>query len=128
MITWLKTAVLVFCLFPVAQLGHRAYGGDLGVNPIDTITRFIDRSTVLTVVEDNPKDKNHAGLKRNLELLQRMKIEDGTDLQVVPLPMPQPIVRRNQWLPASYANFYISNKVVLLPTFDDPADEKAFHE
>ena len=99
--------------------------GDDTDGHIDTITRFISRDTVLTVVEDNPKDKNHLPLKRNFELLQRMKLEDGADLQVIPLPMPKPIIRKNQRLPASYANFYITNKVVLLPTFDDPADEKA---
>jgi len=99
--------------------------GDDTDGHIDTLTRFVNKNTVVTCVEDNPKDKNHAVLKKNLELLKTMKIEDGTDLQVVSLPMPQPIVRKGQRLPATYANFYIGNKVVLLPTYDDPADEKA---
>jgi|GEM_PF-209788 len=99
--------------------------GDDTDGHIDTITRFVNKTTVVTCVEDNPKDKNHAVLKKNLELLKAMKIEDGTDLQVIPLPMPQPIMRKTQRLPATYANFYVGNKVVLLPTYDDPADEKA---
>ena len=85
----------------------------------------MNKNTVVTCVEENPKDKNHAVLKKNLELLKEMKIEDGTDLQVVNLPMPQPILRKGQRLPATYANFYVGNKAVLLPTYDDPADEKA---
>lgn len=99
--------------------------GDDTDGHIDTITRFISKNTVVTCVESNPKDKNHAVLQKNLELLQQMKIEDGTPLEVIPLPMPQPITRKGQRLPATYANFYIGNKVVLLPTYEDPADEKA---
>ncbi len=99
--------------------------GDDTDGHIDTITRFVNRNTVVTAVDDNAKDKNHAILQKNLELLKGMKIEDGTELQVVPLPMPQPIVRKGQRLPATYANFYVGNKIVLLPTYDDPADEKA---
>jgi len=99
--------------------------GDDTDGHIDTITRFVNRTTVVTCVEENPKDKNHAVLAKNLALLKAMKLEDGSDLQVVPLPMPQPIVRKGQRLPATYANFYIGNKVVLLPQYDDPADEKA---
>ena len=99
--------------------------GDDTDGHIDTITRFVNKNTVVTCVEENPKDKNHAVLKKNLELLKEMKIEDGTDLQVINLPMPQPILRKGQRLPATYANFYVGNKVVLLPTYDDPADEKA---
>ena len=99
--------------------------GDDTDGHIDTLTRFVNKNTVVTCVEENPKDKNHAVLKKNLELLKEMKIEDGTDLQVVNLPMPQPILRKGQRLPATYANFYVGNKAVLLPTYDDPADEKA---
>lgn len=99
--------------------------GDDTDGHIDTIARFVSRTSVVTVVEDNPKDKNYAILQKNLELLQAMKAEDGTPLEVIPLPMPKPIVRKGQRLPATYANFYIGNKIVLLPTFDDPADEKA---
>jgi agmatine deiminase len=99
--------------------------GDDTDGHIDTITRFVNKNTVVTCVEENPKDKNHPVLKKNLELLKAMKLEDGSDLQVLPLPMPQPILRKGQRLPATYANFYVGNKVVLLPTYDDPADEKA---
>ena len=77
------------------------------------------------MIEDNPRDKNHGPLERNLKCLHEMKAEDGSPLQVMTIPMPQPIVRKGQRLPASYANFYVGNKIVLLPTFDDPADEKA---
>lgn len=99
--------------------------GDDTDGHIDDIARFVNRNTVVTMVADDPKDKNKAILERNLEALKSMKIEDGTPLEVLTMTMPQPIVRKGQRLPASYANFYVGNKIVLLPTFDDPADEKA---
>ncbi len=99
--------------------------GDDTDGHIDDITRFVSRHTVITMVENDPKDPNHLPLQRNLERLKEMKAEDGTPLEIIPLQMPAAIVRKGQRLPASYANFYIGNKIVLLPTFGDPADEKA---
>jgi agmatine deiminase len=99
--------------------------GDDTDGHVDDLTRFVNRDTVVTAVEENPRDKNHDVLQHNLERLEGMTIEDGTPLKVVPIPMPQAIVRKGQRLPASYANFYIANKIVLLPTFDDAGDEKA---
>lgn len=99
--------------------------GDDTDGHIDTIARFVNRTTVVAAVEEDPEDKNYEILQKNLELLQGMTAEDGTPLEVIPLPMPRPIVRKGQRLPATYANFYIGNKVVILPTYDDPADEKA---
>jgi len=80
---------------------------------------------VLTVVEDDPADENHRPLAENLERLRAMTDQDGRPLEVVTVPMPAPVVHEGQRLPASYANFYVGNDVVLLPVFDDPADEAA---
>jgi agmatine deiminase len=99
--------------------------GDDTDGHIDDITRFVERATVVTVREPNLADPNHTPLEANLELLHAMKIEDGTPLQVITLPMPPPVVREGQRLPASYANFYIGNRVVLLPTFAALTDEVA---
>ena len=79
----------------------------------------------MTVVEDDENDNNHEPLKANLEALGAMATEDGTLLEVLTLPMPRKIVRDGQRLPASYANFYIANKVVLLPVFADACDKWA---
>jgi agmatine deiminase len=80
---------------------------------------------VVTVTEDDENDSNHDPLQHNLELLRSMTAEDGTPLEIHMLPMPSKIVRDGQRLPASYANFYIANKVVLLPVFHDPNDRWA---
>jgi len=83
------------------------------------MTRFIDVDTVLSTVEENAQDINYTPLKSNLDRLQR------TGLNTIELPMPRPVIFRGQRLPASYANFYIGNSVVLLPVFHDPKDEVA---
>ena len=80
--------------------------------------------TVVTVVEDDPSDPNHAPLQANLERLHGLTIEKKP-LEILTLPMPAKIVREDLRLPASYANFYIANRSVLLPTFADPNDEEA---
>jgi agmatine deiminase len=81
----------------------------------------------VTIVENDPKDANYAPLQENLALLKTMKDQDGRQLRVETLPMPAPIYFDGQRLPASYANFYIANKIVLVPTFNDSNDRAALN-
>lgn len=100
--------------------------GDDTDGHIDDITRFVNADTVVTVVEENKSDENYELLQHNLKLLHKMRLENGKQLNVVTLPMPKPVVYEDERLPASYANFYISNQSVIVPTFRDSAnDEKA---
>jgi len=99
--------------------------GDNTDGHIDDITRFVDEETVVTVVEENKNDENYKPLKENLEQLEKMKLENGRSLRIVELPMPAPIIYQNQRLPASYANFYIANNYVVVPTFRDKNDDRA---
>ncbi|MDB6153897.1 MAG: Agmatine deiminase [Chthoniobacteraceae bacterium] len=108
----------------ILWLGDGIEGDDTDGH-IDDITRFVDRTTVVTVVEEDSNDANYEPLRANLELLKTMDAEDGDPLQVLTLPMPSKIMRDGQRLPASYANFYIGNKVVLLPVFADSNDRWA---
>ncbi|MHA3771411.1 agmatine deiminase family protein [Verrucomicrobiota bacterium sgz303538] len=108
----------------ILWLGDGIEGDDTDGH-VDDLTRFIDRTTVVTVVEEDEDDPNYEPLQENLALLQTMQAEDGTPLDVIKLPMPRKIVRDGQRLPASYANFYIANKVVLLPVFADVNDKWA---
>jgi agmatine deiminase len=94
---------------------------------VDDLTRFVNPSTVVTIVENDPKDANYAPLRENLALLQTMKDQDGRPLRVETLPMPAPVYFDGQRLPASYANFYIANKIVLVPTFNDSNDRVALN-
>ncbi|MBV9659517.1 MAG: agmatine deiminase family protein [Verrucomicrobia bacterium] len=105
----------------ILWLGDGIEGDDTDGH-IDDLTRFVNRTTVVTVVEEDAHDTNHEPLQHNLQLLRQMSVEDGTPLRVLTLPMPAPVRREGQRLPASYANFYVANKVVLLPAFNDPAD------
>lgn len=108
----------------VIWLGQGIAGDDTHGH-IDDLARFVDPQTVVTVVERRPDDPNHDPLQENLKRLQSASNQDGQPLQVVELPMPAPVVFEGQRLPASYANFYIANKLVLVPTFNDPADRRA---
>lgn len=108
----------------VLWLGDGIVGDDTDGH-IDDITRFVNEDTVLTVVEDDPDDDNYHILQDNLRLLKAMQLPDGRKLNIIPLPMPKPVVYDDQRLPASYANFYIANNVVVVPTFGDANDEKA---
>jgi agmatine deiminase len=101
--------------------------GDDTHGHVDDLARFVNPSTVVTIVENDPKDANHAPLQENLALLQTMKGQDGRPLRVETLPMPAPIYFGEQRLPASYANFYIANKIVLVPTFNDANDRVALN-
>lgn len=96
--------------------------GDDTHGHVDDLTRFVNPTTVVTIVEENPQDANYAALRENLSLLKSMKDQDGKPLRVETLPMPSPVYFDGQRLPASYANFYIANKLVLVPTFIDAYD------
>jgi agmatine deiminase len=98
--------------------------GDDTDGHIDDLTRFVSERTIITVVEENRDDENYQPLQENLARLRQMKIDDRP-IEVVTLPMPKKIVREDLRLPASYANFYIANTSVLLPTFADPSDRAA---
>lgn len=99
--------------------------GDDTDGHIDDITRFVNEDTVLTVVEESIADENYQLLQENLERLHKMRLQNGKQLNVVELPMPSPVIWDDQRLPASYANFYISNHAVVVPTFRDKKDQQA---
>ena len=101
--------------------------GDDTHGHVDDLARFIDARTVVTIVEPNPADPNHKPLADNLHRLQSMTDQDGQSLRIVTLPMPAPVYFSGQRLPASYANFYIANQQVLVPTFNDPLDRVALN-
>src|SRR5436309_5006910 len=107
----------------ILWLGQGIAGDDTDGH-IDDLARFVSESTVVTVVEKNRGDENHEPLRKNLARLQTMKIR-GHAIEVITLPMPKKITREELRLPASYANFYIANSCVLVPTFADSADELA---
>ncbi len=99
--------------------------GDDTDGHIDDITRFVSPDTVVTAVEENPADENHDVLRTNLERLQKMTDQSGRPLHVVELPMPDAVYHDSQRLPASYANFLIANKAVLLPVYGCKNDRRA---
>jgi agmatine deiminase len=101
--------------------------GDDTHGHVDDLTRFVNATTVVTIVKDDPKDANYAALQENLALLKTMKDQDGRPLRVETLPMPAPIYFDDFRLPASYANFYIANKLVIVPIFTDPNDRVALN-
>jgi agmatine deiminase len=104
---------------------NRGIAGDDTHGHVDDLARFVDANTVVTVVEDDPAGANHELLAENLALLKSAKDQAGEPLRIETLPMPAPVMFDGQRLPASYANFYIANKIVLVPTFNDPADRIA---
>jgi agmatine deiminase len=103
----------------------RGVAGDDTHGHVDDLARFVGPRTVVTAVEDDPRDENYQPLQENLERLRGMTDLDGGRLEVVKLPMPAPLTFAGRRLPASYANFYIANDRVLAPTFNDPADRVA---
>ncbi len=108
----------------VLWLGEGIAGDDTHGH-VDDLCRFVGPRTVVLCREDNPRDYNYRPLAENRERLQGMRAEDGSKLDVVDLPMPAPIVFDGLRLPASYANFYVANAAVLVPTFNDPQDRVA---
>src|SRR5262249_36546541 len=91
----------------------------------DDLARFVGPRRVVTVVDSNPDEQNYAPLQENLERLRGMTDLDGSKLEVIPLPMPEPEIFNSQRLAASYANFYVANGLVLVPTFNDVKGRKA---
>jgi agmatine deiminase len=108
----------------VLWLGDGIVGDDTDGH-VDDLTRFVAADRVVTVVEDDPTDANYAPLQENLQRLQAMRGLHGELLDIITLPMPAPVVYQGERLPASYANFYIANKVVLLPYYNCPQDKQA---
>jgi len=99
--------------------------GDDTHGHVDDLARFVDATTVVTVVEEDPSEANYEPLRENVALLREMKDQDRRTLHIETLPMPAPVYFDGQRLPASYANFYIANQIVLVPTFNDPNDAVA---
>jgi agmatine deiminase len=108
----------------VIWLGQGIAGDDTHGH-VDDLCRFVHPDTVVLVQEDNPGDDNYRALQENRERLEGARLEDGSRLQVVTLPMPAPLFFEDIRLPASYANFYIANSMILVPTFNDPKDATA---
>ena len=107
----------------ILWLGDGIVGDDTDGH-IDDLARFVSQRTVTAVVEENQDDENYEALQKNLARLEAMKIGDRA-IEIITLPMPKKIMREGLRLPAAYANFYIANTCVLVPTFADPADEAA---
>jgi agmatine deiminase len=99
--------------------------GDDTHGHVDDLCRFVNPTTVVLIREDNPRDVNYKPLAGNWERIRDLRLEDGSRPEVVALPMPAPLYFDGDRLPASYANFYISNAAVLVPTFNDPNDRVA---
>lgn len=103
----------------------RGIEGDDTHGHVDDVCRFVNRTTVVACEEPNPRDANHRPLRENLERLEGSLLEDGSRLEVVPVPMPGRIDFEELRLPASYVNFLVTNGSVLVPTFNDLNDRKA---
>jgi agmatine deiminase len=108
----------------VLWLGDGIEGDDTDGH-VDDLTRFVDPVTVVTAIEEDPGDSNYLPLRDNLARLRSMTDQDGAALRIVELPMPPALYHDGQRLPASYANFYIANGVVLVPGYDRVRDERA---
>jgi agmatine deiminase len=106
---------------------NRGIAGDDTHGHIDDISRFVAPATIVTAVEPDASDPNQAPLAENLARLKAVRTPSGSQFTLVELPMPRPVVFRGQRLPASYANFYIANGLVLVPTFHDPNDRVALN-
>ncbi len=102
-------------------LGDGIVGDDTDGH-IDMLARFVNKNTILIAMEDNPEDDNHRPLQDNYERLEKLIVTE-TNYEVETLPMPSKIQKDGMRLPASYANFYIANKVVLMPSYSDPNDK-----
>jgi len=105
----------------------KGIAGDDTHGHVDDLCRFVNKNTVVLCREKNSADENYKILEENFERLKDAKLENGSKLNVVELPMPKPLRFENLRLPASYANFYISNHAVLVPTFNDPNDRIALN-
>jgi agmatine deiminase len=106
---------------------RRGIAGDDTHGHVDDLARFVTPDTVVAAVEKRPDDPNCEPLRQNLQQLRSATDQNGRALRVVELPMPAPVQFRGRRLPASYANFYIANAAVLVPTFNDPNDRAALN-
>ncbi|HEV8117180.1 MAG TPA: agmatine deiminase family protein [Thermoanaerobaculia bacterium] len=104
---------------------NRGIAGDDTHGHVDDIARFVNPRTIALCRETNSADENHRVLEENREQLEGMRLEDGSKVEIVFLPMPAPLYLDGRRLPASYANFYVGNAAVLVPTFNDPKDRLA---
>ncbi len=104
---------------------RKGIAGDDTHGHVDDLCRFVSANTVVLCSEDNPTDVNYAVLQENRERLEGAKLEDGSNVNIIPLPMPSALYLDDVRLPASYANFYIANAAVLVPTFNDSNDRIA---
>jgi agmatine deiminase len=110
-VIWLKNGIL----------------GDDTHGHIDDICRFVNDKTIILCREKNSQEKNYKILEENFERVECTKLENGKKLNIIEIPMPSPLYFNNMRLPASYANFYIANRTVLVPTFNDPNDRIALN-
>ena len=106
---------------------NRGIAGDDTHGHVDDIARFVDENTIATVIEPNQADENHQPLAENLDRLHAARNPRGEPFRIATLPCPAPVEFAGQRLPASYANFYIANGLVLVPTFNDPNDRVALN-
>lgn len=106
---------------------NKGIAGDDTHGHVDDLCRFVNDNTVVLCREENMQEENYKNLEENYERLQGAKLQDGSKVNVVSLPMPAPIYFEDLRLPASYANFYICNYAVLVPTFNDPNDRIALN-
>ncbi len=106
---------------------NRGCAGDDTHGHVDDIARFVSADTIVAAVESNTADENHLPLAENLDRLRSARSLDGRPFHIVELPMPSPVVFDGERLPASYANFYIANGLVLVPTFNDANDRAALN-
>jgi agmatine deiminase len=107
----------------ILWLGEGIIGDDTDGH-IDDITRFVNMDTVVTVVEQNKADENYPILQENLKELKKMRLFNGKQLNIIELPMPSQVIHEDQLLPASYANFYIGNAAVVVPTYRDHKNDQ----
>jgi agmatine deiminase len=107
----------------ILWLGEGIVGDDTDGH-IDDISRFTDANTIVTAVEDDPQDENYEILNENLKKLKTFRDQDGQPFRIATIPMPGVVQHEGQRLPASYANFYIANEIVLVPTYRNPATDK----
>jgi len=115
-----------FGIRSVVWLGEGIEGDDTHGH-VDDLTRFVSPDTVITMIESNAQDANYSTLQHNLGRLRAARDQEGQRLKVVEIPMPRPVIFEGRRLPASYANFYIANGVVMVPIFNDPNDRIALN-
>ncbi len=108
----------------ILWLGEGIVGDDTDGH-VDDISRFVAPDTILTAIEEDPSDENYPILHENLQRLQHMRGLDAQPLRIITIPMPPPVIYEDQRLPASYANFYIANRVVLVPFYNHANDARA---